>query len=198
MDYIFNSLPFRQPNRDDVELRDMEKRGERELDNMEVTGSASAPYDASLSSNSRSAPCDPLNASAPYVDPLVLDSESAPPLTLGSRSAPNDPALNSGVSNNTLHQNHQDNMSVDSGAESTNGFPYLFNFSFPPGTSIAQPASPATLEPALPLLPAINLETRRKRSMRSKNDRVDKVRVVEQTSSIYNIVWLCSARRSKL
>lgn len=70
MDYLFNSLLFRQPNRDDIELRNMESRGERELDDMEVTGSASAPYDASLSSNSRSAPCDPLNSgnmSAPYV-----------------------------------------------------------------------------------------------------------------------------------
>ena len=85
-------------------------------------------------------------------------------------------------------------MSVDSGAGSTNSFPY-FNFSFPPGTSIAQPALPATSEPAFPLLSPINLETRRKRSMQSKNDRVDKVRVVEQTSSIYNIVWLCSARK---
>lgn len=199
MDYLFNSLPFRQPNRDDIELRDMEKRGERELDDMEVAGSASAPYDASLSSYSRSAPYDPLNsgnASAPYVNPLVPDSESAPPLTPGSGSAPNDPALDSEFSNNTPRQNHQDDMSVDSGAGSTNGFPYMFNFSFPPGTLIAQPVSPATSEPAFPLLSPINLETRRKRSTRSKNDRVNKVRVVEQTSSIYNIVWLYSARKS--
>jgi hypothetical protein len=201
MDYFFNGLPFRQPNQGDIELRDMEKRGERELDDMEVAGSASAPYDASLSSDSRSAPYDPLNsgnASAPYVNPLVPDSESAPPLTPGSGSAPNDPALDSRFSNNTPRQNHQDDMSVDSAAGSSNGFPYLFNFSFPPGTSIAQPASPATSEPAYSLLSPINLETRRKRSMQSKNDRVNKVRVVEQTSSIYNIVRLCSARKLKL
>ena len=92
MDYLFNSLPFRQPNRDDIELRDMEKRGERELDDMEVAGRTSAPYDASLSSYSRSAPYDPLNSGntfAPYVNPLILDSKSAPPLTPGSGSAPN-------------------------------------------------------------------------------------------------------------
>ncbi|KDR72077.1 hypothetical protein GALMADRAFT_213525 [Galerina marginata CBS 339.88] len=191
MEYFVNKLPFFQPASDDIELDDMEA-GSRST---HYTDSESGPsYTYALNPDSRSVaniaqsnPDSrsglqvPTNISLDRSGPNNPDNTSNPyaPHNPSSRSAPRAP-YNSGPALPA----HPDDMPIDNDTS--------FNFAYPlpsesiPSTESAPPAGSSSSDiPAIPLLSPFDIGTGRKRSQ--NNDGVNKVRVVEQKSTISNI-----------
>lgn len=184
MDYLRNNLTrsFRQPDRANIELEDME------------SGSAPARQ------------VHPLNpSSATQAHPLNPDSGSsayAPLLDTGSGSAPYPHPLhtNNEPVNNIDPHDHSDNMSVDNshplhpGAGPLVNPAYTFSFHSSSAAEHASSSNPASssavlpLSGALPLMSPVDIRINSRRK-RSQNDQVvNKVRVVEQTSQIPGVV----------